>query len=304
MILFSIPVHEKPDVIVNQVENFTFFNPGCQIVLHVSGSLHDEDFKRLRTSVQRVTNVHINPTRYWTGVNDGTVAKAHISNCSYMLKKGVDFKYFCLHASNDMFVRQGLTNYIVNYDSGYYLNHALYAVDSTWHQIINARKDKGLENIMRKYQLSRLLGCQVEGSFYSKAIMETVINYAGSFMQEIPFVYSYGTISPKSKLLKKIEQKVFLPLIKLERYAKEEIYFPTLSQNVIGKRAGFNYCYIDWANNLNVTKETIEQVRDGRERELFDKMGLEYDGLSKFFAVKRVDRKMDDPIRVYINNLR
>lgn len=36
MIYISIPVHEKPDVVVNQMQNFARYLPEAKVVLHVS----------------------------------------------------------------------------------------------------------------------------------------------------------------------------------------------------------------------------------------------------------------------------
>ena len=40
-LLFSIPVHEKHDIINNQIENILNNNPRCKIIIHANKSFYD-----------------------------------------------------------------------------------------------------------------------------------------------------------------------------------------------------------------------------------------------------------------------
>lgn len=66
-IVFSIPVHEKFEVIVDQIININHFNPNCAIVLHLSKkfdytgtAMSEEQFRQIVNSFE---NVFINENR-------------------------------------------------------------------------------------------------------------------------------------------------------------------------------------------------------------------------------------------------
>lgn len=305
MILFSLAVHEKPEVVRNQVENFFHFNPGCQIVIHVSAWMPATEFDVMRSLLADLPYVHINDTRLWSGYGDGTQMKMHVVNFQYAQRARLNFRYVCLHASNDMFVKHGLADHMGNYDAGFYLPD-IADNDERWVHMVRARKDPRLKKAMRKAGIKKIVGGQVEGSFYNTAIMaEVVARIMKSAYYELPGIYAHGSSKTITKFTgKKTVRAVLNRLLKGIFYAKEELYFPTLSQDLVKKRAPFNYLYVNWADNLNITRQDIDDIR----RDDYSRLGglqqfaLKYTDFN-FFAVKRVDRKIDDPIRQYITSL-
>ncbi len=304
MTLFSIAVHEQPKVIVNQVENFRFFNSGCQIVLHFSAAMPKEEVEESKRLLADFAFVHINDTRLWSGYGDGTQMKMHVVNFLFAKKQNLEFDYFCLHASNDMFVNFGLYGFMRKYDAGFHLPQDIDG--AKWVHYQRALGDWQLKSLIRKYNLKCVLGGQVEGSFYKKSIFDVIANRimeAGFF--EIPRLYAHGTSERWASLLKnKWVRALQKKLLKGLMYAKEEIYFITLSQDLVQHRAKYTYCYINWLNGLNVTKEDILNIRNRNYEALVFHNKPDFStGEIEFFAVKRIDRKMDDPIRLYINSL-
>jgi len=305
MILFSIAVHERPEVVVNQVENFTYFNPGCQVVLHVSAWMPEDVFRVLQDALSAYAHVHINTTRLWSGYGDGTQMKMHVVNYSYARKLGLPFDYFCLHASNDMFVKAGLGNYMSAFDAG---NNPVRIVweDKRWAQSVHALSDRLLKKMMKKYGLSEIYGTQVEGSFYRKDIMDTVVSrIMKDGYYELPGIYAQGTSRPVSKIIEKREVRFLIKhLLKGMLYAKEETYFSTLSQDIVHNRAPYSYCYVNWLDNLKISRADIDNIREGNTGRLALIGDIQLiAGQLQFFAVKRIDRKIDDPMRVYITGL-
>ncbi len=106
MILFSIIVHERPEVIVNQIDNFKYFNQGCQFVLHFSAWMSHIDVLLTKKLLASRDYIYFNDSQMWSGHGDGTQMKMHVLNYLYAKKIGIVFEYFCLHASNDMFVKK------------------------------------------------------------------------------------------------------------------------------------------------------------------------------------------------------
>jgi len=305
MILFSIPVHERPEVVVNQVENFRHFNPGCQIVLHISAWMPEPVLKTMKMALSDHPYVYLNDTRIWSGYADGTQMKMHIINYLYAQKLTLEFDYFCPHASNDMFVRDGLEEYMKRFDAGGSF-HERDPKNKTWIHGYRSLFDTSLKRIMKKYDLFKIYGGQLEGSFYRKKIMDEVVVRAMTYgFYEIPGVYAHGYSPMGSRLAgKKKIRAIFNRICRGVFYAKEEVYFTTLSQDLVTTRAPFNYCYVNWLDNLKITKEDVDHVRSGN-----------FDALSytrhipvplndlQFFAVKRVDRNINDPMRLYITSL-
>lgn len=304
MILFSIAVHEQPLVIVNQIENFRYFNPDCQIVLHFSAVMpYDEYLESVALLSTFSSFVYINDTRIWSGYGDGTQMKMHIVNFLFAQKMKLSFDYFCLHASNDMFVRFGLIDFVKHFDAGF----AVPELGSLkWVHFERAKNDWCLKRMMKKYHLPKLMGGQVEGTFYSKAIMHQIserIMTDGFY--EIPGLYAHGTSKFWSNILNQKYIRAFLRrIVKGFLYAKEEIYFITLSQDLVKTKANYNYCYINWMDRLNITIPDIENIRQKQYGSLvfYNAPDLSDNDIA-FFAIKRVDRKMNDPIRQYITSL-
>ena len=69
-LLFSIPVHEKQDIVNNTVENIFNFNPNSKIILHISKNFDyfDEkysNYKNLYIKKSRTSNKMI-----WQSLSD------------------------------------------------------------------------------------------------------------------------------------------------------------------------------------------------------------------------------------------
>lgn len=302
MILFSILVHEKPEVVLDQIENFQYFNPNSYIILHVSAWMSDNDLLRLENAIKQTPSVYINSTRIWSWHGDGSQLKMHVSNFLYFLEKiRLDFDYFCMHASNDMFVKHWLSDFIDNYDAGFRINDM-----QKWWQMRHAKHDNILRKIMKQYRLNKIVWGQLEGSFYKKNIMETIISrITWGLKHRKLFTFNvfharFISVIFNIKFIQRIIKNIFPGFI----YAKEEIYFMTLSQDLIASFSIHNYCYMNWEAWLKITTEEIDNIVLNNWNLL--PIYSSYDFSSKdfdFFAVKRVDRNMADPIRNYIRNL-
>ena len=53
-LMFSIPVHECPEIIIDQIINYKFYNPDCGFILHISktadlkwDNISEKDFMRI-----------------------------------------------------------------------------------------------------------------------------------------------------------------------------------------------------------------------------------------------------------------
>ena len=105
-IVFSIPIHEKLEVVIDQIINFFYFNQNCAIVFHISqgfnykqSGLSLEEFKE---RIAQIGNVYINPESVRTGRDD--IIQAHLSNFKFVYSF-LEFDFFSLCASNELLLK-------------------------------------------------------------------------------------------------------------------------------------------------------------------------------------------------------
>lgn len=205
-LVISIPVHEKPDVIRNQIENFQKYIDDMCIVLHVSSGFFERyDIKPL----ENLEGVYINPSHLDTKWAD--IIHTHLSNFHF-ISDVLDFDYFVLHASNDMYIRKGFTEYVQNYDAGFNIRKVIKKYSHWWPGDM-ALEDRQLRAMMEDCGQTMIIASQVESSFYKKEIMQKVAE---------------------------IIEKNYVLGAKEGVYSREEIYFSTIASNLVSwDRIGF-----------------------------------------------------------------
>ena len=265
--IISIPVHERAEVVIDQICNCKFFCPDCGIVLHISKGfnwknslLKEENFL---SALSKFENVFVNPMRLNTAFAD--IVHTHISNFEYV-SKIAEFEYFSLGASNDLFVRH--MPCIKEGDANFNENFLLNQTRLVWYQKV--LEDEYLPKILDYLgaAMPDVIKCQIEGSFYRKELFQEIV-------EVINKIYNYETVATKSRVI----------------YPREEIYYPTifhiLNKDKALKVVHPNYTFVAWSNKgFLPTEQQIMDVACG-------KMGERY-------AVKRVFRMIDDPMRIFI----
>lgn len=198
-LVVSIPVHEKPDVIRNQILNFQKYIKDMCIVLHVSKGFFDQ--YRIE-DIGSLKDVYINPTHLDTKWAD--IIHTHLSNFHY-ISEILDFDYFVLHASNDMYIRAGFTKYVQKYDAGFNIRKVIKKYSHWWPGDM-ALEDKQLLAMMDDCGQTMIIASQVESSFYKKEIMQRIVE---------------------------IIERHYDQETKSGVYSREEIYFSTIASNLV-----------------------------------------------------------------------
>lgn len=318
-IAISIPVHEKPEIIMDQIYNINKFVENAAIILHISKDFL-ENFKKAQINLPQ--NVYIDDKNIRTGWGD--IYLAHILNFEFA-KKIIDFRYFILHASNDMYIKKGINRYIEKFDAGYNIRKTS-SEKSLWWPSHEAKKDPFLLKMLSKINSKHIIGSQVEGSFYKKEIFEEIckiildtgksgfINFRNYPKEEIYFSSLAKGLFPEAIITcpttfsevhryDKLLWKSYLFItnkFKIKRcgYVLDDKRFVNLNSKLFK----FKFLYklrkkdiIDILNNRLSSKNLfINDYSDVCQLYLYSK---------SLFSVKRVNREYNDKIRKYIRSI-
>lgn len=267
-IIFSIPVHEKYEVVIDLILNVFNFNPDCAIILHYANGFREAksaiSFNEFENAINKIGNVYVNPETVRTGMYD--IIQAHVSNFRY-IETQVNFEYFALTASNELFIKDGLYNHICEYDAGV----SFIDVDSSKKWIIAdlAKQDTSLSDYLSTKGWHKIMGSHVEGSFYRKELMSEIIGHIESFFDyEIKGVF----------------------------YPRDEVFFPTFLWNIAQERElkilnpGL-YCWTPWNKTFFQWDVLARDVKRLNVRN------------NCIFSVKRIPRLLDFYTRSYIRQI-
>lgn len=298
--IYSLPAHEKIEVLVDQINNINKFNEkfSIAIVLHLSKHflLNETELNR----IANLPNVYINPERLITGFMDGSLYEAHLSNILFVYTQKLEFNHIIFIASNLAFVKP-----MIKLTSDFIGTSHDAITHKGWYQGWMAVRDVNINKF-------HLYGCQIEGLFISKALLDKMlphlkaISFKHLFTNEIVIKRNDFWI----KVFRQFRKKQFSHWVKKDfplkpiryltfgifpfariAYATEEVYFSTIAR--LFERdfvfAGKELSFQDWKNCNTVTVESIKWLRES--------------GQQDYVCTKRVDRIYDDPIRIYIRNL-
>ncbi|MBC7979060.1 MAG: hypothetical protein H7Y36_00685 [Armatimonadetes bacterium] len=294
MILISLLVHEKPEVVLDQIANFKKYAPEALIVIHPARQFVESS--DILETLKGIEGVWLNPKPFYTGF--GLVLKCHVSNFLFAREAGIPFTHFCLHASNDMLVRPGMEDYVRRHDFGFF-QHDLSSdsvLFSFW--IPDFQKDHAYRKIMRDIgALPTNLASQVEGTFYPNEAFDSFAHLVKRHAWcEFPWLPGYvqGSNLPLVNFLNKLGQtRERRKYMGKYAYPREEFYQANFFSTICRSPAA-PYCFMNWEAELKVTAKDIGDIRDG-----IIPMG-QYDAL---FAVKRINRDLNDPMRKLIGSL-
>lgn len=296
MILLSLLVHERPEVILDQIANIKKFAPDSLIVIHPARQFLETS--NVGEVIGGIDGVWLNPKPFYTGF--GMVLKCHISNFLHATKIGLSFHHICLHSSNDLFVRSGVERYVGDYEFGFQTRspHVENPTEILPDWFRDFKSDQNYRDIMRAIGAAPTeFISQVEGMFFPReAFNEFATHYHQHAWQEFPFLpgYCHGTSQTLVRFLDKLtstnRRRIYTGKY---AYPREEFYLPNFFATFTNRPAA-PYCLMNWDKGLRVTPEDINIIRSG---------GSPIPGYDKLFAVKRVNRKIDDPLRSIIRQL-
>lgn len=260
-VIFSIPIHEKFEVVVDQICNIKYFNKNCGIVFHISESFNYADSKisreQFESIVKSMGDVWINPVSLRSGRSD--IIQTYISNFEYV-KTLVDFEYFAFCASNESFIKSGVYEYMKDFAWG--TKNIIISKPEDWKFGNALFEDKNIMDFLKSHD-GRVVFSNAEGQFFKKELFEQI-------SQKIKSFYDYTQIA--------------------SFYPREEIYFSSVAACL--------------TKNEESSVGQIYTYSAYHFRFLWDVTLFEINNLLKnggqLYSVKRVDRKFNDNIRVWL----
>ena len=314
MIYISIPVHEKMDVIVDQMKNFEKYFPEAMVILHLSQSatFSIEELEEIFLD-NEVTNTIINPIQVKTSW--GAIIQAHLENIRYIVQLDNAEKVI-FHSSNDMLIRQGVYPYVRDKKNIFHQRKCF--ADSLWWVSRRALKDK----ILTDYFDNNLQASQIEGSMYEIKLLTDLINEIDNNNLEItsqPF-YPREEIIFSSFANKTGIVPDGLPYVFSEIHQFDRVFFTILERYSCLFRLPFYLGKIavqileKWLlkkHNYRINKQTIRSICQQDKNYLQHYLRLN-DGKSSIwmcyeienlFGVKRVERNINNSIRRFIREL-
>ena len=265
-ILFSIPVHENQEIINNHIENIFNFNPNSKIILHVNKS-----FTNFNKNITSYRNLYINSRQHQYIYGKGLLW-IHISNFLECIRLGIDFKYFLISSSNEMFIRHGLNNYIETYKNGAQIVE--FDINNPWHIFHRGlENDEEIKQLLSYLNLSKFYGGQTEGQFYEKHVFHKICDI---------YLQIFGTRE-------------------ISQFETEELLPQTIFKSM-GLEYGLPYTLQNYSNKIELTEKFITNLVNNPRTSVIPnnlvKGNLKaahanIDGLS-VFSIKRVDRNFNN----------
>jgi hypothetical protein len=100
-----------------------------------------------------------------------------------MIRLNIDFKYFIIISSNEMFIRNGLESYIEKYKNGLQIEE--FDKNNSWHNFHKGlEKEEIIINLLKELNLDTIYGGQTEGQFYEKHIFQKISDIYLKFFGE------------------------------------------------------------------------------------------------------------------------
>lgn len=303
----SLLVHEKPEVILDQLRNFRRFVPGATIVIHLSlGFDFPEDFIPEAIGLGQV---HFNPRRVAT--NKVNLLYPHLLNVRHILTLGpAETDFISFQASNDLLVRGGLEAHLQGYDIGYFSDGLLDEKNEPIYAS-NVHTDKPFLALCAALNCRAIIKSQIEGLYAQVRHLRSVlkiIDDAGFDMAAKRTYFAEEVMLPT--LLHHVTAmenvRIGLP------YILSEIAIQMKYIEVRHRLLGYNVCarilgrILKTVGPSRITTGLIDRIRAGDlgfYRFYGTGIGVRRFDARSSFGVKRVSREINDPLRKYIAGL-
>lgn len=287
--------NQVPEVINNNLDNYFKFNDGCHVIMHVNKTYEDFD-----TSKVDRPGVSILPKRFHFVHGDCQLAIL-LNMFKHAVDSGIDFEYVTINHSGEMYIKPGALDYMRQYEYGIWHSGDSEVKNNNiemWPPFSTVRlaKRRGFDmfdDLFDTSDLSNFADSQLEGSFYKRELFQKIYDWFDE-RYEIDLTTDWAFYA----------EELFIPTLAYQLSNKA-----TAGQPVCGFFIGDTTC--TYHGVLEDTKY-IEEIRNNNPVIAWGKDNLPFWGLrlhtapvdsTHLYTVKRVNRIIDDPVRVAITNL-
>lgn len=275
---FSIPVHEEPLVVKNQVQNIRALLPNTFIILHLS-LISFQMRESLQRALSDLPDVYINPVSYPT--RWGWFLHAHLFNYEYAKKLGIPFDYFLMDTSNALLIRPGAEDHISRFDFLSDCEHIrleeLETAKDHWGFPIALRDDVSFLKMTDSLGCKDFYASAHEGTAYKRELFDEMYKVFARF-------YDFHLLEP--------------------RYPKEEIYLSTVARALSSKYSN----PITWRTifhrkgirQMEDPKTIVDSIRATGSYKYWNPHKEDPDYGKNYYGFRGIARKIDDPLRQYI----
>jgi hypothetical protein len=302
----SLLVHEKTEVIMDQLRNFRHFAPGAVIVIHLSVGFDATD--AFITEALGLGQVHFNPQRVAT--NKVNLLYPHLLNIRHILTLGpAETDLISFQASNDLLVREGLEEHLQAYDAGYF-SHGKLDTKNEPVYAANVFTDQPFLDLCASLDCKVIIKSQIEGLYAQVHYLRSVlglINDAG-FDMSLKRTYFAEEVMLPTLLHHVLPEHVNVGL----PYILSEIAIQMKYIEIRHRLLGYNICarilgrILKVVGPSRITKGLVDRIRCsnlGFYKFYGTCLGVPRFSVAHSYGVKRVDRNMGDSLRCYIRNL-
>lgn len=272
-ILFSLPVHERNDIVRLTIANAQQHNPGCTIAIHVSAGFTDFDW-----SIRDLPGVVISPFQHGTrhGFNQLGI---HLSNHAMAAACGIRYDHFCVLHTSEMFIRSGLEHHIGDRPYATWHDRTTQPRTTDWHPMRFALRIGLFDGTVpdRSWYIGHIL----EGMWIRRDIMERI----HAWCSRMPALFSTEV-----------------------DWTAEEIVLPTLA-NWFGEERGCKEPYNAFHDGALATIEYVDAAIAQRPVAVWPMNQWNTTGQlimsdgRHIHSVKRLARDLDDPVRQHLIRL-
>lgn len=275
-VLFSIPVHERNEVIQDTLNNARRYNPGCLFVLHVSANFPDFD-----PSIVNQPDVLINPVRFPTEHSRTSHVPLHLTNYRYAADCGFSFDHVCILHTSEMFIKTGMEDYIKNYAYSLWFDQDTQPRVDIWPPFHVSFTHQIFQDLFDGSDPHNYVGNVIEGHWWQRELFEAMWQWTTAHYDVMNMLWPY---------------------------AAEEVYFATLSHHIAkGEKFSHPYnCFHHKTHYVDNTRD-VDDIIANRDVVFWQPNNWVYNKIPfpsrNLYSIKRINRDLNDPIRRYINNL-
>lgn len=274
-LVISIPVHESPLCVLNQIDSIAQFVPSCVgIVLHISGDSDDNFYQYLLQASENKYKglLYINSNRHHThkageSGNVTGLSTVWCDNFRYM-SKIMDFDFYSMATSNELWVRSGIEDLIAKYKCMYDIRNP----PSVSNRIPHA--NTAWEKVLKK-----VVNCEYpefgvcEGSFFSFEVFKKISDLVLDVLsKEKDYMEGRPVVGVNEYILPTLIFTLF-----------PELYNSIVPETYVFGPKDYN------PNAPYIPESLVMAVKNGQ--------------YPNRFVVKRVPRDINHPIRKYINEM-